>query len=311
MRRALRKVRYDVLHVDQPNGWLAAKSKPPDAVFVHRSHGLALRAERVLSPWRARYGPPQHLANRLVAGLMARHSRLIAAYADGHIVSCRDDAEFLEKELGVPAYRIGLIPQAPPELFTTREAPPMTPERLRRVLYVGQFAFFKAPMIVAATIRQLAETRCDLRFTWLCSRVHHADVRNLLGNTPVDLVDWMDAEKLIDVYDAHGSLLFPSFFEGFGKVFLEAMSRGLCVVSSNVGGARDVIESGVSGVLVPPGNADAFASAVLSLVADPHHAARMSATAASVARTYTWERVARETAAFYASLRRASSPRLQ
>jgi len=295
-RREMRRAgAHDVYHVNQPHGYLAAKAKPKGSVFVHRSHGLELRAERDLAPWR----PGPKLSSRVMAALLARHSRLIARYADGHIVSCSDDAEFLRDELGVDAARIAVIAQAAPDAFVQTPAPAMTGERLRRVLYVSQFAFFKAPHVAAAVMRALPP---DVQCTWVCSRAHHADVRALLGGRAVELLDWMPAEKLRDVYDAHGIFLFTSYFEGFGKVFLEAMSRGLCVVATNVGGARDVIADGTNGILVAPGNVTGSVSAVEGLLHDPARAARIAARAAETAREYTWERVARETAAFYDSL---------
>jgi glycosyltransferase involved in cell wall biosynthesis len=302
MRRALRETRYDVVHVNQPHGYLAAKSKPDGVVFVHRSHGLELRVERDLAPWRARYGQKTRFLSRIVASLLARHSRLIARYADGHIVSCRDDADFLVRELGVAPARAAVIPQAAPDSFLLRDAGPMDAERLRRVLYVGQFAFVKAPMIVAEAMRRLAASQPALHFTWVCSGAHHTAVRALLGDAPVKLLDWMPAAELLDVYDRHGIFLFPSFFEGFGKAFIEAMSRGLCVVATNVGGARDVIVDGESGLLVAPGDAAAVAEAAASLLADPARAAAIAANAARTARAYTWERAATETAAFYERL---------
>lgn len=310
--RTLAKERYDIVHVNQPHGYLAAKALAGSAAaFIHRSHGLELRAEEVLRPWRARFGAgrrslPHRLASDVLAALLARHTHGIARYADGHIVSCRDDAAFLTQRLGVVPARVAVIPQAASDAFLSRPAVPMTGERLQHILYVSQYAFFKAPMVVATAMRALAEGDARLRFTWICSRVHHDDVRALLGNAAgrVELHDWMPQEELIDVYDAHGIFLFGSFFEGFGKVFLEAMSRGLCVVATNVAGARDVIVSGESGMLVPPGDADAIAAAASSFLADPAHAAAVASRAAAVARTYTWERVARETAAFYESIRK-------
>ena len=299
MRRALAETAYDVIHVNQPHGYLAAKAKPDGSVFVHRSHGLELRADRDLAPWR----PRPKLLSRAMAALLARHSRLIARYADGHIVSCGDDARFLRQELGVDDNRIAVIPQAAPDAFVQMPAPPMSAERLRRVLYVSQFAFFKAPHVAAAIMTQLARLRPELRFTWVSSRAHHAEVRALLGETPVELRDWMPVEELRGVYDGHGLFLFTSYFEGFGKVFLEAMSRGLCVVSTRVGGAADVIVHGENGLLVEPGNVGEPVELIDALLADPARAAEMSARAAATARAYTWERVARETAAFYDSLK--------
>lgn len=308
--RALSQRRYDIAHVNQPHGYLAAEAVAASGTtFIHRSHGLELRAEEVLRPWHARFDTarpsmPRRLGSRAVASLLARHTRRIARAADGHIVSCGDDAAFLTQRLGVEPERVAVIAQAASDVFLDRPAQPLTVERLRRVLYVSQYAFFKAPMIVAAAMRTMAERDARLRFTWVCSRDHHGDIRVLLGDTAarVELLNWMPQEELIDVYDAHGIFLFGSFFEGFGKVFLEAMSRGLCVIATEVGGARDIVETGVSGLLVPPGDAAAIVSAAESLFADPGRAAIIAAEAARVARMYTWERVARETAAFYGRL---------
>ena len=307
---AARRRAYDVMHVNQPHGYAAARAMrrvSPRTVFVHRSHGFEMNLEETLQPWRAKFGNDnrgilRRVASYALAALLARHGRAIAREADGHIVSSSLDATFLRERLGVAAGRIAVIAQAAPESFLRLPASPLDARRLRRVLFVGQLTFSKAPMIVGAAMRALAERHADLQFTWVCSRAHHDEVRGL-APANIELLDWMPAARLIEVYDAHGLFLFPSFFEGFGKVFLEAMSRGLCVIASNVGGARDVIENGVSGLLVPPGDAAAIASAAESLLADPSRAAAMATEAARVSRTYTWDRVARETATFYEVIR--------
>jgi glycosyltransferase involved in cell wall biosynthesis len=307
MLRALGRSDYDVVHVNQPHGFLAARAlKHRGTAFIHRSHGLELRAEELLRPWRDRFETerpslPRRVASSGIASLLARHTYRIARDADGHIVSCSEDADFLTNRLGVDPARVAVIAQAASDAYLDRPIVSMTGERLRRVLYVSQFAFFKAPMIVAAAMRMMASRDARLRFTWVCGGGHHAAVRALLGDAAerVELLDWMPQETLLDVYDAHGIFLFGSFFEGFGKVFLEAMSRGLAVVATNVAGARDVIAHGESGLLVAPGDAVAMADAVSSLLANPERAALLAARAAATARSYTWERVARETAAFY------------
>lgn len=180
----------------------------------------------------------------------------------------------------------------------------MTSHRLSRVLHVAQYAFVKAPMIVAAAMELLATQHAELQFTWVCDRVHHRDVRRLLGpraNSRVELLHWMPQQDLRSQYDRCGIFLFPSFFEGFGKAFLEAMSRGACVVASDVGGMHDVVDRSRTGMLVPPGDPEALAAAVTGLVKNPPLAAAMSEAAADAARRYTWDRVARDSADFYRS----------
>lgn len=310
---ALRRQQYDVVHVNQPHGYRAARAVhriSPRTAFIHRSHGFELNVEASLRPWIKKFGSDERsairrAATRAIAPFLGRHAIAIAREADGHVVSSSLDAAFLHERLGVPLARIALIPQAAPDSFLQKNAPPMNSQRLRRVLCVGQFAFVKGPMIAAAALNQLAHAEPGLRFTWVCDRSSEESIRALLNaeaNELLDVIPWTTQEALRNVYDAHGIFLFPSFFEGFGKVFLEAMSRGLCVIATEVGGARDVVETGVSGLLVPPGDAAAIVSAAESLIADPGRAATIAAEAAHVARTYTWERVGRETAAFYGRL---------
>ena len=146
--------------------------------------------------------------------------------------------------------------------------------------------------------------------TWVCSRKHHAEARWLLDEdvrSRVAFLDWMTQEELIGVLDRHGVFLFPSFFEGFGKAPLEAMARGLCVVASATGGMRDFIEDGVSGRLVPVGQPQVMAAAVVELMDDLDRCRRMSAAARSTAVTHTWDRCARDATQFYESLIRGKA----
>ncbi|MBK5928467.1 glycosyltransferase [Rhodobaculum claviforme] len=64
-------------------------------------------------------------------------------------------------------------------------------------------------------------------------------------------------------------LVLPSFAEGVPMVLMEAMASRLPVVATRVGGVAELVEDGVSGLLVPPGNTDALAAAIERLLADP------------------------------------------
>ena len=124
-------------------------------------------------------------------------------------------------------------------------------------------------------------------------------------------LDWMPREKLREIYDEHGIFLFPSFFEGFGKSLLEAMSRGLCVIASDNGGMRDVILNNVSGLKVPTGDSGAMVASCLELLDDPSRAAKISSRAIGAANQYGWDRVGGETLNFYKAVIRAKLTRLK
>ena len=300
VRVAFRRKPYDVVQISQPHGYRAAAvAHAHGAIFVHRSHGLEPRVAEVMRQWHPDRRPAwRRAASAILAKSLARHMTRTAALADGHVVYCTDDANYLHDRLGVPRERIVVTAPAPPPVFHQQAAPPMTADRLRRVLYVSQFAPFKAPEIVAAVMRELAVTH---ELTWVCGRADHDAVRRLAG-VPLQLLDWMPAANLERVYDAHGVFLFPSYVEGYGKVFLEAMSRGLCVVASDTSGARDAITHGRDGVLVPVGDAAGMVREVRALTLP--RAMTMSAAASKTARQYTWDRAARETEEFLERLRR-------
>jgi phosphatidylinositol alpha-1,6-mannosyltransferase len=80
--------------------------------------------------------------------------------------------------------------------------------------------------------------------------------------------------------------------EGFGIVFLEAGLHGLPVVAGNVGGARDAVIDGKTGLLVDPTDHVAVAGALTELLLDPDHALRLGRSGAARARQYAWPAVA-------------------
>jgi glycosyltransferase involved in cell wall biosynthesis len=311
---ALRHKEYDVIHTNQPHGFRAARTVhrlSPRTAFVHRSHGFELNVDETLRPWHKtfgtdRRGPVRRMASHALTSLVARHAHAIAREADGHIVSSSLDAAFLHDRLGVASERIAMIALAAPDSYLRTDPLPMDARRLRRVLHVAQFAFVKAPMITAGAMNLLARADPELRFTWVTDRASEGSIRALLSseaNDRTDVLHWTTQDELRDIYDQHGIFLFPSFFEGFGKAFVEAMSRGLCVIASDAGGMHDLIEHGRNGSLVPPGDDKVLADAALAILHDHARAAAMSDAAVRTARAHTWEGVARETVDFYARLR--------
>jgi glycosyltransferase involved in cell wall biosynthesis len=80
--------------------------------------------------------------------------------------------------------------------------------------------------------------------------------------------------------------VLPSWAEGMSNALMEAMAAGRPVVATAVGGNSEVVADGRTGVLVPPGDPDAIAEAVSSLLGEPAQASELGAAA----RTFVTDR---------------------
>jgi alpha-maltose-1-phosphate synthase len=95
----------------------------------------------------------------------------------------------------------------------------------------------------------------------------------------------------------------PSVYEPLGIVNLEAMACGTAVVASRVGGIPEVVDAGVTGLLVPPEDPASLADALNMLLRDPGRADAMGLAGRERAVTeFSWDAVAAQTAALYAEL---------
>jgi glycosyltransferase involved in cell wall biosynthesis len=74
-----------------------------------------------------------------------------------------------------------------------------------------------------------------------------------------------DVERVMSSIDV---LVLPSLAEPFGKVIIEAMAAGKCVVASDVGGIPEILTDPSIGTLVPPGDVQRFAEAVSAYLRD-------------------------------------------
>lgn len=86
---------------------------------------------------------------------------------------------------------------------------------------------------------------------------------------------FVDRDALPAHYAACDVFVAPSRYESFGLIFLEAMMFAKACVGPDVGGVREVIVDGETGLLAPPGDADSLLRALDALIADPARRAAM------------------------------------
>jgi len=103
-----------------------------------------------------------------------------------------------------------------------------------------------------------------------------------LGQTP--------REALLREMSEADVFVFPSLFEGFALVILEAMAAGLPVITTPNTAGPDLIEDGKEGLIVPAGDVEALRTAMESLLNNPERARAMGRAAHEKAKEYTWEK---------------------
>jgi glycosyltransferase involved in cell wall biosynthesis len=115
----------------------------------------------------------------------------------------------------------------------------------------------------------------------------------------VTVIDRADEARVRDEYRRHDLLVFPSSYEGFGLVVIEAMSQGLPVVATPVGCAATLVRTGETGVQVPPRDPAAIADAIVALMQSPCERRRLGENAARLVAEMSWRQTAQQTLGFY------------
>jgi phosphatidylinositol alpha-1,6-mannosyltransferase len=123
-------------------------------------------------------------------------------------------------------------------------------------------------------------------------RAELAELARQLGvGDRVELAGRVSDEELERAYASAAVFALPSRQEGFGIVYLEAWRHSLPVVAGDADAGAEVVEPGVTGLLVPPGDARALAEALADLLRDPERRRRMGeAGRAAVAQRWTHRR---------------------
>jgi glycosyltransferase involved in cell wall biosynthesis len=89
----------------------------------------------------------------------------------------------------------------------------------------------------------------------------------------VHFLGWRkDIQEILPILDI---FVLPSMNEGMGRVLVEAMASQKPIVASRTGGIPDLVEHGQNGLLVPPGDAQRLASAIIHLLDNPEDACAM------------------------------------
>jgi starch synthase len=84
--------------------------------------------------------------------------------------------------------------------------------------------------------------------------------------------------------------LFPSYFEGFALVLLEAAACGLPIISTDNAGAAEIVKNNVNGFIVNVGDELQLFNAIQFFINNPYHISKMGISSRNIAEKFTWEK---------------------
>ncbi len=166
------------------------------------------------------------------------------------------------------------------------------------LLYVGRLSTEKQIDRLKYVLEAVPGTRLAL--------VGHGPAREELEKhfegTPTKFVGYLKGEPLSQAYASADMFVFPSSMETFGLVVVEAMAAGLPVVSSRVGGVRDVVHEGVTGYTFDVGDVPALIDGVRQIAVSRERITSMGIAARRFAETQSWDAMMDEVVDLYRDL---------
>jgi glycosyltransferase involved in cell wall biosynthesis len=217
-------------------------------------------------------------ANRHWATRVRRLDRAASAFGSATVACSTAVADFAREDLGYPANRLEVIPNA---IDVTRFDSLPDPRTARRSIGASEDGLL---VLCAASLTPQKGHRYLLE-AMTAVRSELPGVRLLLAGTGAaerELRRAVTEKRLGDVVSVLGRrddvpllmaasdlVVLPSLWEGLPMVLIEAGAAGLPAVASAVGGVAEIVEDGATGLLVPPGDTGRLAETLLALLRDP------------------------------------------
>ena len=168
------------------------------------------------------------------------------------------------------------------------------------ILYVGRLVYEKGIQNLIGAMPKILNNYNDSKLV-ICGKGGMIDalrqeVHNLGIDNKVYFAGYCDSKKVQKMYKCADVAVFPSTYEPFGIVALEAMLAGVPTVVSDVGGLNEIVEHGVTGMKSYAGNSNSIADSILALLFDQKLCDTVSRNAVKkVKELYNWNKIAQDT----------------
>ena len=194
-------------------------------------------------------------------------------FADKIICDCDDTKQVLIERYNVPVEKITVIHCA---VDTGKFHFENIPKKFNNILYLGRIAKRKGIDFLIRSMPLVVRTIPDAQLLvggiGSCLEKMKSLVRQLDLERNVTFLGFVPDNHLNTLYNQAHCVVVPSIFEGFGITVIEALAAGTRVVGTDVDGIREILKSGEYGRLVPYGDHQALADAIIAELNEPKRA---------------------------------------
>lgn len=180
-------------------------------------------------------------------------------------------------------------------------------EQEQIVLFVGRMVREKGVQVLLDAAPRILSERPGTQFLLVGTGYYLEDLKKQawqmgIGEN-VHFLGYVGDTELLQLYKIADAVCIPSLYEPFGIVALEGMAAKVPVVTSDVGGLKDFVENGVTGVTTYAGDPASLAWGLLQVLRNPELAQRLRETGYDkVKHIYNWKVIASRTYEVYSKV---------
>lgn len=269
---------YDIFHPTGFIPWFIERIKTPYVVTVHDMIHHKLLPD----------GKPDLMARRIDRTVLNAKRIIAISHATKH-----DILDYYD----IPEERIDVVYHG----FTPfpKLSKPDQPDKERFILFVGQRGGYKNfdRFVEAFSILHRNDPELRLVCTGRQFNRHESELLARYGVAGCARAEFVDSNRLNELYSRAACFVFPSKLEGFGMPVLEAFATGCPVALSNASCLPEI--AGKGALYFDPDDPDSMSAAISALLYDQQTRRQILAAAEKRLKDFSWEKTAGETAGVY------------
>ena len=222
----------------------------------------------------------ENLHNKTTSKIATSYEKEALRWADAITVVSNDAFDYYKK-LGLNVYHI-------PNSINIQSLTTKSDRRYeKQIIFAGRLSQEKGIDVLCELIELLPS---DINLIILGSGPKENLIKNI-KKPNVNYLGYLPKNETISLIRGSDILIQPSLIEGISSTILEAMACKTSVITTNVGGNKEIIENNQNGILIEPNNPQKLLEEILNLFSNPEVKIKLIDSAYTNVQKYDWKRI--------------------